>query len=623
MDKKKITLAAAAALATTGVLANEAKADNVETTPAQVQPEAQATTQASVDAAKANLDSAAENVAQTQKDVDQAKANLDSAQQSKNMTQAEKDEALQQEKSDLASQKEETAKNQTAEKAAQDALTKAQAEQEKVSATLNNAQQEKTVPSLGFTEQQRAAAQKFVSEYAKKMKEMDYERASILDTIVNNKNDDYFASDTLKNSYKGLVNTLMNSENNPSWKDTNTDDLNTTVDLDNLTREQVVDLSLFTAQLYNQMLKDLGIDGMVSNYEVTEGGVDLIRSSMQNNRGKIKSEVFDNDDDVFDYGLNHAESTGALHQLGASVEKPNHKATMADMKEAMFKQLVSVMFESPNENHFGGVEDGSPLTTALNVDSISKNSIAKEYLASNTIAVNNSNKFLPITFTYSDRMIYGYDGNAMDKAIEKKMNVVINNPYKLGSTTLTDGLAKQVEEANKQVEEAKSQLDSAKEAVKQSQAKEAKAQQTIAALENQNPKSVEEAQKAYDEAVAKNEEAKANQVQAQKAYDDALAALNSQTKSDEVAAVVKGDSNKLVLSTPKTTDSKDVSSSVVVTPVVKHETSKAAVVNNNNQAVKTATLPQTGEAQSSATMAGVVLTAFSAMLGFGLARKEK
>lgn len=608
MDKKKITLAAAAALATTGVLANEAKADNVETTPAQVQPEAQATTQASVDAAKANLDSAAENVAQTQKDVDQAKANLDSAQQSKNMTQAEKDEALQQAKSDLASQKEETAKNQTAEKAAQDALTKAQAEQEKASATLNNAQQEKTVPSLGFTKQQRAAAQKFVSEYAKRMKKVD-NRGKILEDLVDDVKDDYFASDDLKQSYKDLVNVLTNSGNNPSWKDTNKADLNTTVDLDNLTREQVVDLSLFTAQLYNQMLKDLGVDGMVSKYEVTEGGVDMVRTSANDSRGLLTSTATNLNHQDLDYGL----YTG-FNQLKVLVDKKHSKATMADMKEAMVKQLVSVMFEAPATAEAWTY--GSVLTKALNIDSVTPNGFSNEYLSSDTIALRDGKKFLALTLTYPDR-------NLGDEAIEKKMNVVINNPYKLGSTTLTDGLAKQVEEANKQVEKAKSQLDAAKKAVKQSQAKEAKAQQTIAALENQNPKNVEEAQKSYDEAVAKNEEAKANQAQAQKAYDDALAALNSQTKSDEVAAVVKGDSNKLVLSTPKTTDNKEVSSSVVVTPVVKHETSKDAVVNNNNQAVKTATLPQTGEAQSSATMAGVVLTAFSAMLGFGLARKEK
>lgn len=439
------------------------------------------------------------------------------------------------------------------------------------------------------------------------MKKVD-NRGKILEDLVDDVKDDYFASDNLKQSYKDLVNVLTNSGNNPSWKDTNKADLNTTVDLDNLTREQVVDLSLFTAQLYNQMLKDLGIDGMVSQYEVTEGGVDMVRTSANDSRGLTSAATNLNRQDL-DYGLH----TG-FNKLEVLVDKKDSKATMADMKEAMVKQLVSVMFETPATTE--GLTYGSALTTALNLVSVTPNGFSKEYLSSDTIALRDGNKFLALTLTYPDR-------DLGDKAIKNKMNVVINNPYKLGSTTLTDGLAKQVEEANKQVEEAKSQLDSAKEAVKQSQAKEAKAQQTIAALENQNPKSVEEAQKAYDEAVAKNEEAKANQAQAQKAYDDALAALNSQTKSDEVAAVVKGDSNKLVLSTPKTTDNKEVSSSVVVTPVVKHETSKAAVVNNNNQAVKTATLPQTGEAQSSATMAGVVLTAFSAMLGFGLARKEK
>lgn len=322
--------------------------------------------QSNVDKAQADVTTAQNNVNAAQKTVDDAKAAMDPANVQATVDAANKAEAqVNQDKQDVATAqtnlenaKAADATRQTNIDNAQKAVNTAQAN---VDFSTKQAQEMKD--QLNKYQGIKDAAQKEVDGLNDKLANVNTITISDVEAYKKAFNDWYTGSKRGENwteEDKNFLNDFMNSN---TYKG-NAADKNITVDINHLTADQIKELSLFSADLLNQVRNQLGLPKVI----VTEGSLKLAKD-VTDNYVSDNWDKFDHDVD----GISRAAEENGLLSGGNFYEDAifssdfSEASTMDDLKSILYTGIVTMIGGSGDEMLHAagllGVDFGDDIST--------------------------------------------------------------------------------------------------------------------------------------------------------------------------------------------------------------------------------------------------------------------
>lgn len=368
---------------------------NVETTKQAIPAANKAAEDATkaTETAKVNLDKANKPVASTQAEANKAKEASDKTSQAKANAQTLVD-ALNIQKADV-DQAKQNADNQTANKDAkqdqanQTAAALNQATQTVEAATkdaqskkvaLQNAQNEakkanelmkthsnseedvdKDIPTIYFSDKQLQAMKEIINKIKK---ERNNEEGSEINYYITGAEmwDDLgkvFTPSMSENVYKVVEDKKVNGNTkysveiatNKAWKDTDEVDKNTVVDVQNMTKDQILELSNFAAAIINQMREKLGLIGVNAALfgETDYATIRKVRTSPA--LSEVVATIIKVNGDEADYIL---ASEGP--DAGFGERNPvyiNKKETMASLKELIYTDLLLQLYHYKEYSSLG------------------------------------------------------------------------------------------------------------------------------------------------------------------------------------------------------------------------------------------------------------------------------
>ncbi|WP_345757834.1 SEC10/PgrA surface exclusion domain-containing protein [Ligilactobacillus salivarius] len=322
--------------------------------------------QSNIDKAQADVATAQNNVNAAQKTVDDAKAAMDPANVQATVDAANKAEAqVNQDKQDVATAqtnlenaKAADATRQTNIDNAQKAVNTAQAN---VDFSTKQAQEMKD--QLNKYQGIKDAAQKEVDGLNDKLANVNTITISDVEAYKKAFNDWYTGSKRGENwteEDKNFLNDFMNSN---TYKG-NAADKNITVDINHLTADQIKELSLFSADLLNQVRNQLGLPKVI----VTEGSLKLAKD-VTDNYVSDNWDKFDHDVD----GISRAAEENGLLSGGNFYEDAifssdfSEASTMDDLKSILYTGIVTMIGGSGDEMLHAagllGVDFGDDIST--------------------------------------------------------------------------------------------------------------------------------------------------------------------------------------------------------------------------------------------------------------------
>ena len=322
--------------------------------------------QSNVDKAQADVTTAQNNVNSAQKTVDDAKAAMDPANVQATVDAANKAEAqVNQDKQDVA-----TAQNNLENAKAADATRQTNIDNAKKAVNTAQAnvdfstkQAQEMKDQLNKYQGIKDAAQKEVDGLNDKLANVNTITISDVEAYKKAFNDWYTGSKRGENwteEDKNFLNDFMNSN---TYKG-NAADKNITVDINHLTADQIKELSLFSADLLNQVRNQLGLPKVI----VTEGSLKLAKD-VTDNYVSDNWDKFDHDVD----GISRAAEENGLLSGGNFYEDAifssdfSEASTMDDLKSILYTGIVTMIGGSGDEMLHAagllGVDFGDDIST--------------------------------------------------------------------------------------------------------------------------------------------------------------------------------------------------------------------------------------------------------------------
>ena len=322
--------------------------------------------QSNVDKAQADVTAAQNNVNAAQKTVDDAKAAMDPANVQATVDAANKAEAqVNQDKQDVA-----TAQNNLENAKAADATRQTNIDNAKKAVNTAQAnvdfstkQAQEMKDQLNKYQGIKDAAQKEVDGLNDKLANVNTITISDVEAYKKAFNDWYTGSKRGENwteEDKNFLNDFMNSN---TYKG-NAADKNITVDINHLTADQIKELSLFSADLLNQVRNQLGLPKVI----VTEGSLKLAKD-VTDNYVSDNWDKFDHDVD----GISRAAEENGLLSGGNFYEDAifssdfSEASTMDDLKSILYTGIVTMIGGSGDEMLHAagllGVDFGDDIST--------------------------------------------------------------------------------------------------------------------------------------------------------------------------------------------------------------------------------------------------------------------
>ncbi|MDN4849036.1 SEC10/PgrA surface exclusion domain-containing protein (plasmid) [Ligilactobacillus salivarius] len=322
--------------------------------------------QSNVDKAQADVTAAQNNVNAAQKTVDDAKAAMDPANVQATVDAANKAEAqVNQDKQDVA-----TAQNNLENAKAADATRQTNIDNAKKAVNTAQAnvdfstkQAQEMKDQLNKYQGIKDAAQKEVDGLNDKLANVNTITISDVEAYKKAFNDWYTGSKRGENwteEDKNFLNDFMNSN---TYKG-NEADKNITVDINHLTADQIKELSLFSADLLNQVRNQLGLPKVI----VTEGSLKLAKD-VTDNYVSDNWDKFDHDVD----GISRAAEENGLLSGGNFYEDAifssdfSEASTMDDLKSILYTGIVTMIGGSGDEMLHAagllGVDFGDDIST--------------------------------------------------------------------------------------------------------------------------------------------------------------------------------------------------------------------------------------------------------------------
>ncbi|WP_161081005.1 SEC10/PgrA surface exclusion domain-containing protein [Ligilactobacillus salivarius] len=322
--------------------------------------------QSNVDKAQADVTTAQNNVNAAQKTVDDAKAAMDPANVQATVDAANKAEAqVNQDKQDVA-----TAQNNLENAKAADATRQTNIDNAKKAVNTAQAnvdfstkQAQEMKDQLNKYQGIKDAAQKEVDGLNDKLANVNTITISDVEAYKKAFNDWYTGSKRGENwteEDKNFLNDFMNSN---TYKG-NAADKNITVDINHLTADQIKELSLFSADLLNQVRNQLGLPKVI----VTEGSLKLAKD-VTDNYVSDNWDKFDHDVD----GISRAAEENGLLSGGNFYEDAifssdfSEASTMDDLKSILYTGIVTMIGGSGDEMLHAagllGVDFGDDIST--------------------------------------------------------------------------------------------------------------------------------------------------------------------------------------------------------------------------------------------------------------------
>ena len=322
--------------------------------------------QSNVDKAQADVTTAQNNVNAAQKTVDDAKAAMDPANVQATVDAANKAEAqVNQDKQDVA-----TAQNNLENAKAADATRQTNIDNAKKAVNTAQAnvdfstkQAQEMKDQLNKYQGIKDAAQKEVDGLNDKLANVNTITISDVEAYKKAFNDWYTGSKRGENwteEDKNFLNDFMNSN---TYKG-NAADKNITVDINHLIADQIKELSLFSADLLNQVRNQLGLPKVI----VTEGSLKLAKD-VTDNYVSDNWDKFDHDVD----GISRAAEENGLLSGGNFYEDAifssdfSEASTMDDLKSILYTGIVTMIGGSGDEMLHAagllGVDFGDDIST--------------------------------------------------------------------------------------------------------------------------------------------------------------------------------------------------------------------------------------------------------------------
>ncbi|AOO74315.1 SEC10/PgrA surface exclusion domain-containing protein [Ligilactobacillus salivarius] len=322
--------------------------------------------QSNVDKAQADVTTAQNNVNAAQKTVDDAKAAMDPANVQATVDAANKAEAqVNQDKQNVATAQTNLENAKTADATRQTNIDNAQkavnTAQANVDFSTKQAQEMKD--QLNKYQGIKDAAQKEVDGLNDKLANVNTITISDVEAYKKAFNDWYTGSKRGENwteEDKNFLNDFMNSN---TYKG-NAADKNITVDINHLTADQIKELSLFSADLLNQVRNQLGLPKVI----VTEGSLKLAKD-VTDNYVSDNWDKFNHDVD----GISRAAEENGLLSGGNFYEDAifssdfSEASTMDDLKSILYTGIVTMIGGSGDEMLHAagllGVDFGDDIST--------------------------------------------------------------------------------------------------------------------------------------------------------------------------------------------------------------------------------------------------------------------
>ena len=322
--------------------------------------------QKAVNDAQNNTSAAQNNVNTAQKTVDDAKAAMDPANVQATVDAANKAEAqVNQDKQDVATAQNNLENAKTADATRQTNIDNAQKAVNTAQANVDFSTKQAQEMKDQFNKYQgiKDAAQKEVDGLNDKLSNVNTITISDVEAYKKAFNDWYTGSKRGENwteEDKNFLNDFMNSN---TYKG-NAADKNITVDINHLTADQIKELSLFSADLLNQVRNQLGLPKVI----VTEGSLKLAKD-VTDNYVSDNWDKFDHDVD----GISRAAAENGLLSGGNFYEDAifssdfSEASTMDDLKSILYTGIVTMIGGSGDEMLHAagllGVDFGDDIST--------------------------------------------------------------------------------------------------------------------------------------------------------------------------------------------------------------------------------------------------------------------
>jgi SEC10/PgrA surface exclusion-like protein/LPXTG-motif cell wall-anchored protein len=260
-----------------------------------------------------------------------------------------------------------------------------------------------------------------------------------------------------------------------NWVDQNSADQQAQVDLKNMTKAQVTDLSEFVAATLNKLQSDLGISGQVGKNIVTSGMISYAKEVADNYVASQSAQdghyIYGLQNAAYDHGFANQKNTNPDdyaptncygESLGTELSSEDTKdTTMAKVKNQVVSTIAGMLFNDDNGSEMGHA------ISMTGIDSITLGSqsnpvkVEDEYLgaSSSNSVINDWNArqihILQITPSRlsTDEALQDLGNNtynivqnplnaaAVNRQAEQHMEQAINNPYESSNTSSAESSA--------------------------------------------------------------------------------------------------------------------------------------------------------------------------------------
>lgn len=420
-----------------------------------------ATQNAEVSKAQADVNKAQGGVADTQIKVNEAQANVDKIKQYLNSTNVQEAiENANKAEAQVNQDKQDVATAQTNLNNAKKADATRQANIDNAQKTVNQAQAnvDFTAKQSQKMKEQLAGFQDLQNRAQKTVDDLN-DRLNNVKTIINIKNTEAYKK-AFNNWYAGTTfgenwtdedkNFLTNFRRSNKYKDNN-DDKNIVVDVNHLTDDQIKELTLFSADLLNQVRSQLGLPKVIVTTGALKFVKDVTDNYVQDNWDKIDH---DNEGISRAAGKNGLLTGGNFYEDAQFYPQFSNTNTMNGLKKAAYNGIVNMIGGSGGEMLHAagllGVSFGEDISTAK-----------EQYFATGASVVNIHDDYRGFAKYSMIHFVNIYDRLIKDETKFDKTPVEIPS---------TDNLIAQLNTAKSNLSIANDKLAQAKQADKDAQA---------------------------------------------------------------------------------------------------------------------------------------------------------
>lgn len=314
------------------------------------------TAKAAVTTAKMNVNSAQQAKVTTSQAIKNAENNVQAAQSAVTAAKAEQQKVTDQTKAanDKFNQ------DESALSEAQQAVKEAQSALDQLKGDSDS--QTDSLPTFNFTPAQAAATQQLAREVATKVANNQYSGTDTIEKLPSFKNwESVMTNSQLQNYYDNqqgaqYFDALAKTYNN--WTDQSSQDKNTIIDLKNVTAAQAQELSVFTANLFNKIINQLGISNFASKNVATKGAAEIageVAKICTENNAAGGHYLYALHKAYYDHGLSTTPATDAEKYLAESngfgeslttysSTAVSSKVSMAAAKERLVQGIAGMIY---------------------------------------------------------------------------------------------------------------------------------------------------------------------------------------------------------------------------------------------------------------------------------------